>query len=94
MSSIKNKKLEPTLFHCLNLFLNCQARSRQISNREKANQQQVRRGKYKKGIRLADSDDKIAPFSIPNYEKLVSKHPKDKNAPNPENFNGFFRYWF
>ena len=27
-------------------------------------------------IRLASSDDNIAPFLIPNYEKLVSRHPK------------------
>ena len=30
----------------------------------------------KGGTRLAASDDKIAPFSIDNYQKLLSKHPQ------------------
>ena len=44
-------------------------------------------GNIKGGIRLAGLDDKI-----PNYKKLVSKHPKraDINSPNPENVDSFF----
>ena len=33
-------------------------------------------GSVKGGIRLAASDDKIAPFSTDNYQKLLSKHPR------------------
>ena len=33
-------------------------------------------GNVKGGIRLANSDDKIAPFSTDNYQKLLSKHPQ------------------
>ena len=32
-------------------------------------------GNLKGGIRPAASDDKIAPFSTDNYQKLLSKHP-------------------
>ena len=45
-------------------------------------------GNVKGGIRLAASDDKIAPFSTDNYQKLLSKHPQRAKlaAPNPENW--------
>ena len=45
-------------------------------------------GNVKGGIRLAASDDKIAPFSNDNYRKLLSKHPQRAKlaAPNPENW--------
>ena len=33
-------------------------------------------GNVKGGIRLTASDDKIAPFSTDNYQKLLSKHPQ------------------
>ena len=33
-------------------------------------------GNVKGGISLAASDDKIAPFSTDNYQKLLSKHPQ------------------
>ena len=33
-------------------------------------------GNVKGGIRLVASDDKIAPFSTDNYQKLLSKHPQ------------------
>ena len=33
-------------------------------------------GNVKGGIRLAASDDKIAPFSTDNYKRLLSKHPQ------------------
>ena len=33
-------------------------------------------GNVKGGIRLATSDDKLAPFSSDNYQKLLSKHPQ------------------
>ena len=49
-------------------------------------------GNIKGGIRLAASDDKIAPFSTDSYQKLLSKHPQQAKdaAPNPENLNSFF----
>ena len=49
-------------------------------------------GNVKGGIRLAASDDKIAPFSIDNYQKLLSKHPQRAKfaAPNPEKLDSFF----
>ena len=48
-------------------------------------------GNVKGGIRLAASDDKTAPFSTDNYQKLMSKHPKRAKfaAPNPENLDSF-----
>ena len=48
-------------------------------------------GNVKGGIRLAASDDKIAPFSTDNYQKLMSKQSqRDKfAAPNPENLDSF-----
>ena len=49
-------------------------------------------GIVKEGIRLAASDDKIAPFSTDNYQKMLSKHPRQANsaALNPENSDSFF----
>ena len=37
-------------------------------------------------------DDKIAPFSTDNFQKLLSKHPQLAKfaAPNPEKLNNFF----
>ena len=49
-------------------------------------------GNVKGGIRLAASDDKIAPFSTDNYQKLLSKHPQQAKfaALNPEQLDSFF----
>ena len=49
-------------------------------------------GNVKGGITLAASDDKIAPFSTVNYQKLLSKHPQQAKfaAPNPEKLDSFF----
>ena len=49
-------------------------------------------GNVKGGIRLAASDDKIAPFSTDNYQKLLSKHPQRAKfaAPNPKKMDSFF----
>ena len=49
-------------------------------------------GNVKRGIRLAFPDDKIAPFSTDNYQKLLSKHPQRAKfaAPKPKNFVSFF----
>ena len=49
-------------------------------------------GNVKGGIRLAASDDKIAPFLTDNYQKLLSKHPQRANsaALNPQNLDSFF----
>ena len=53
-------------------------------------------GNVKGGIRLAASDDKIAPFLTDNYQKLLSKHPQRAKfaAPNPEELDSFFRNRF
>ena len=49
-------------------------------------------GNVKGGIRLAALDDKTAPFSTDNYQKLLSKHPQRAKfaAPNPEKLDSFF----
>ena len=49
-------------------------------------------GNGKGGIILAASDDKIAPFSTDNYQKLMSMHPQRAKfaATNPENLNSVF----
>ena len=49
-------------------------------------------GNVKGGIKLAASDDKIAPFSTDNYRKLLSEHPQRAKfaAPNPEKLDSFF----
>ena len=43
-------------------------------------------------IKIAASDDKIAPFSTDNYQKLLSKHTQQAefSSPNPENLDSFF----
>ena len=47
----------------------------------------------KKRIRLAASDDKIAPFSTDNYQKFLSKQPQRAKfaAPNSENSDSSFQ---
>ena len=49
-------------------------------------------GNVKGGIRLAALDDKIAPFSTDNYQKLLAKHPQRAKfaAPSPESLDSFF----
>ena len=49
-------------------------------------------GNVKGGMRLAASDEKIAPFSADNYQKLFSKHHQRAKfaAPNPQNLDSFF----
>ena len=49
-------------------------------------------GNVKGGLRLAASDDKIAPFSTDKYQKMLSKHPQRAKfaAPNPKSFDSFF----
>ena len=49
-------------------------------------------GNIKGGIRLAASDDKSAPFSTDNYQKLMSTHPQRANfaAPISEKLDSFF----
>ena len=49
-------------------------------------------GNVKGGMRLAASDDKIAPFSAGNYQKLLSKHPQRAKfaATNPDNLDSLF----
>ena len=55
----------------------------------KANMYKLDEGNIKRGIKLAASDDKIAPFSTDNYQKLLSKHPQPAKfaPPNPENLD-------
>ena len=50
-------------------------------------------GNVKGGIRLAAFDDKIAPFSTDECQKLLSKHPQRGKfaAPNPEKFDSFLK---
>ena len=85
------------LFHCLNPFTQGQSRLSQgqvhhLEQRLNLISSKLSQGNIKKGMKLAASDDKIEPFLIPNYKKLVFKHPKgaDINAPNPENIDSFF----
>ena len=49
-------------------------------------------GNVKGVIRLAASDDKIAPFSTDNHQKLLSKHPQRAKfaALNLEHFDSCF----
>ena len=49
-------------------------------------------GNVKGGLRLAASDDKIAPFSTDNYQKLLSKHPQRAKlaALNIQSLDSFF----
>ena len=60
---------------------------RDLEERIKLKSSKLDEGNVKGGIKLAASEDEIAPFSTDNYQKLLSKHPKrDKfAAPNPEN---------
>ena len=63
-----------------------------IDQRKKLISSKLDEGNIKGGIRLAASDDKIAPSSTDNYQKLLSRHPQRAKfaAPNPENLNSFF----
>ena len=47
-----------------------------LEQRIKLSSSKLDEGNVKGGIRLAASDDKIAPFSTDNYQKLLSKHPQ------------------
>ena len=49
-------------------------------------------GNLKGGMRLAASDNKIAPLSTDFYQKLLSEHPQRGKfaAPNPEKSDSFF----
>ena len=49
-------------------------------------------GNIQEEIKIAASDDKIAPFSTDNYQKLLSKHPQQAEfgSPNPKNLDSFF----
>ena len=63
-----------------------------LEQRIKLISSQLDEGNVKGGIRLAASDDKIAPFSTDNYQKLLSKHPQRAKfaSPIPQNLNSFF----
>ena len=62
-----------------------------LEQRTKLKSSKLDEGNIKGGLRLAASDDKIAPFSTDNYEKMLSKHPQRANfaAPNPESLDFF-----
>ena len=64
----------------------------ELEQRIKLISSQLDESNVKGGIRLAASDDKIAPFSTDNYQKLLSKHPQRAKiaAPNPEKMDSFF----
>ena len=49
-------------------------------------------GNVKGGLKLAASDDKIAPISTDNYQKLLSTHPQRAKfaALNPQSLDSFF----
>ena len=49
-------------------------------------------GNVKGGLKLAASDDKIAPISTDNYQKFLSKHPQRAKfaALNPQSLDSFF----
>ena len=63
-----------------------------LEGRIKLRSSKLDEGNVKGGIRLAASDDKIAPFSTDNYQKLLSKHPQQAKfaALNPEQLDSFF----
>ena len=63
-----------------------------LGQRIKLKGKKLDEGNVTGGIRLAASDDKIAPFSTDNYQKLMSKHPQRAKiaAPSPENVDNFF----
>ena len=69
MSSIKDIKLQPILFHCLNFFLKPQGSSphqTDIEQRITLITSKLDEGSMKGGIKLAASDDKITLLSIPS----------------------------
>ena len=53
-------------------------------------------GNVKGGIKLAALDDKIAPFSFDNYQKLLYEHPQRAKfaALNPKKLDSVFRNRF
>ena len=57
-----------------------------LEQRKKLISSKLDEGNVKGEIRLAASDDKIAPFSTDIYQKLLSKHPQRAKfaAPNPK----------
>ena len=63
-----------------------------IEQRIKLISSELDEGNVKQGKTLAASDDKVAPFSTDNYQKLLSKHPQRAKlaAPNPEKLDSFF----
>ena len=63
-----------------------------LEQRRKIVSSKLDEGNVKGGIKPAASDDKIAPFSTDNCQKLLSKHPQRAKfaAPNPENVDSFF----
>ena len=63
-----------------------------LEQRTKLISSKLDEGNVKGGIRLAVSDDKIAPFSTDNYPKLLAKHPQQAKfaATNPEILDSFF----
>ena len=58
-----------------------------LEQRIKLISSQLDEGNIMGGKRPAAWDDKIAPFSTDNYQKLLSKHPQQAKfaAPNPKN---------
>ena len=67
MSSIKDIKLQPFLFHCLNFFLKTQGSSPHqtgIEQRITLITSKLDEERMKGGIKLAASDDKITLLSI------------------------------
>ena len=63
-----------------------------FEQRKKLISSQLDEGNIKGSIKLVTLDNKIAPFSIDNYQKLLSKHPQRAKfaAPSPEILNSFF----
>ena len=63
-----------------------------LEQRIKSISSKLDEGNVTRGKRLAALDDKIAPFSTDNYQKLLSKHPQRAKfaAPNPEKLDSFF----
>ena len=80
MSSLINKKIQANNFEN-----SIPKRIRLISSKHDE-------GNVKGGLRLAASDDKIAPFSTDNYQKLLAMHPQRAKfaAPNQQNLHSFF----
>ena len=63
-----------------------------LEQRIKLISSELHEGNIKGGMRLAASDDKVAPLSIDNYQKLLSKHLQRAKfaAPNLEILDSFF----